>query len=79
MLVTGALLVRAAAEGHSVALGTVAIPVGLAALLMFGVGWHRQRSLVLGSSPPAPHSAVLVLVVVTVWMASAAAALSLLE
>lgn len=78
MLVNGALLLRSAAEARSPALGTVAALVVLAAMVMFGVGWHRHRVLLQPSTPVATHSAVITLVVCSVWLACGAAVLGML-
>uniref|UniRef100_UPI003531972E DUF202 domain-containing protein n=1 Tax=Cupriavidus sp. WGlv3 TaxID=2919924 RepID=UPI003531972E len=79
MLVNGSLLVRSAAEARSPLAWTVALLVFFAALVLFTVGSHRSRALLLAASPSAPHVAVITLLVGAVWLACTAEILSILQ
>jgi uncharacterized membrane protein YidH (DUF202 family) len=77
-LVNGALLVRSAAQAHSSVLLLVAGVVVVCACLTGAVGWHRQRALAQGARPAAPHAAVALLLVGTVWLIGCAAIVAML-
>jgi len=79
MLVNGGLLVRAAVESHAPALGTVAVLVLLASMLMFAVGAHRRQALVQAATHRAPHAAIVLLLLAAVWLACGAALMNLLR
>jgi putative membrane protein len=78
MFVNGALLARAAAQADSAGLWTVAGLVVLASVILFLVGDRRQRMLMLESAPRAPHAGFAFLLVGAVWVACAAAVVSVL-
>lgn len=78
MLVNGALLVRAAIEARSPAMGTVSVVVVFSALLIFGVGSCRHRTLVQVGAPRSPHAGFLILLVGAAWLACGAAVLGIL-
>jgi uncharacterized membrane protein YidH (DUF202 family) len=77
MLVNGALLVRAAAQARSPALVWVSVLVVLASLGLFAVAEYRHRVLLRAGAPPSPHAALAALLLVSVWLACAAAVLSM--
>jgi len=77
MLVNAALLVRAAMEANSAALAGIAALVVLAAALTFAVGIYRRTALLRGASLGAAHAYLLAFIVGAVWLACAAALMSI--
>lgn len=77
VLVNGALLLRAAANAHAASLWMAALLVVTAGLAIFGVA--RRREDELRSAPPhaSPRATQVRLVLGAVWLACAAAAMTL--